>query len=865
MAQRVIPIPNPKYQVAPLQTTGATIVSTKVVKVPATNATTYIGQRDPQAGLPNSDNIVKFNLASNEEFLDLSKFIVCFDVTFYGPGFKALGGTDNAQFGIPINASYDQSTQALIAYLQIGSPQGLRFEEIQRYNMLANIIAMHSQTELSKERALLDWNEFSKVSDKDTDLRKLFDGKLTFVEQSRVQIGQRTRIHMRFQHSSFLNSQMVIPLFLMRNGVEFQLHLETCRRALTFSHFRSQTSDMILPIKGGRTIANFPCLNWIIGYGIHSAVVTNADATRYTAVPALNTDGANYVPCIKRGFTHSTNVPGTAVEVASLNTLWLTAPHATALLNKVWPNRTPGLNVSLPLIAVPVSFYEQGTIVWSGFLSIDPNCVGVNNGYSTTDLGSMVLDVAGAAGVPTYQTIDQWNGSADPQLSANYTASKINHSLSALTVVAGTELTVEQAQTAIEGAQMSYIDSQHPSAYNTQDNVTSVTLQRFNSAVENVPNVPVIGFPLYSLNDQVPVPYISWATAANFHAPPADGAALASTVMTLLHRNAQCVIHIEDAVICKPSGAITLNDNDKFYVPVHPGQNALSSILSIWTLPVAQREVRYTLEKAEMMCRLIKPTSEDFARWQAMFQSDTGIPIKSKRIIYRKGQFEWNNGTIQIPIQVSVRSMNSILFVIQDSAISNDMSSLIESLSTPQLSTFQGMRLTRYEVIVGGMQYPIYPLDLQPVGNEYGEEVIPELESFLGVSGVNSLNPSFSKSSYKQVRNMLAGGPIGTSFSSLSSQHSATANTSGFHRCAYVDSANKVYAMTLAKDEVNTFTTGIDSSQSGAVHLNLYFNDPRRSHFSPLFSAEGRRFDVHVFVICDQITTYNETANLVRY
>lgn len=864
MAQQVIPVPNPKFQVSGLQTTASSIVSHRNVKIPATFATTYTGQKNGAVGVNATSTTMKFNIADNENFVDLSKFMVCFDVTWIGPKPRARGGV-GLEWGKQMNLVYDQSTQAFVAQLTFGSPQGMKFEEIDHYNLFANLISQHTESSMHKERSLLDFSEFVKENDKSNDLRKLFDGKLTFIESSRIRIGVRTRIFLRFHHSSWLNNQAVLPLFLLRNGIECNITLESPHKMIHFGPLSGSQSDFVLTHHTSRWGPNF-----FIGTGITS-VNTSGVATRKEPVNALVLSPAIF-PIIKNLLT-CVNENGIPQAAPSMNTLWLPHNIAQNLFNQIDIPRRENSALASEVCVVPISIYELGTLVWSGVILIDPDS-------HTTHVGGIIRGVANTGTLGRRSTLfpntlvaSSWVSNANLMPKRDYDAKADSLTLSggAFWVLDLPGVDIDEATFTTRAAasrelipqidQQEYEGRWHRSVY------PGFQLDVTEKKVEDGLRDYVLGFPMYSLNDQQPIPYINLGDAPT-------AAELGDATVNLSYRNTKIVFHVKDTVTlahteARAGGGATFADNtiDDLSVrwePVDAGQNGVASALALWNMKPSERLITYKIEKAEMLMRLLKPTSEEFGRWQAMFQQPSGIPIKMNSVIYRKQSFTFSRGVTQVNLPLSVRSLKQIFFVIQDPVCDTEPANTICALSIPNLSTFQSRRLTRYEVIVGGQQYPVYPLMLKDTNytdSIYGEDHIPELESAFGAASNSSFNPSFSKAGYKQVRNLLAGGYLDQAETSVLT----TAKAMGINnRCCYVDTASKVFGMSICKDEVNTFATGIDSSQSGAISMNLYFADDNGDVVPSSFQTTPRNYDIHIFAVCDAVVTMQEAANFKR-
>lgn len=280
----------------------------------------------------------------------------------------------------------------------------------------------------------------------------------------------------------------------------------------------------------------------------------------------------------------------------------------------------------------------------------------------------------------------------------------------------------------------------------------------------------------------------------------------------------------------------------------------------------------YTITNPELVLDLVKPSADEFLKYTQAFQSPSGIPYNYKRIIYKHKQID-NPGAssfIQIPIDLAVRSLTGIIFTFQDPKTSIPSQDSHVFLSYPNLSSFLRRGLIRYEVIVGGQQYPLYPLYLKrqqdnTINNMENNQYVLELENFFAVNGTAGVIPSVSKHSLESMRNY---GPV-HGFQSLNTTPAAesalsyTLNTNHRKGKIIMDSASSIFALSLSKDDINNFAAGIDSSQSGSVILNLYFDDPYDAAVG--YGQFNRSIKLNVFCFCDAVFTLQSDANLVRY
>lgn len=881
MAQKVQAVPNPRYSTSPLETTGATIVSNRRVLVPPIIQGTFKGQRDYSG---TNLNYITFQIADNECFIDNKCLFLIGDLTVFGP--NAADGpakTTGTTYGRDLWLEFDQSSQALITQITIGSPQGVKFEEIASYNLWANIIALHTESRPHKESDLLNYTEWSKDTGKDHGLQHFTDQQ--WRAPARFPVGQTTRIAMRFMFSDFMNNIDLFPLFLLRNGLQIIIYLEDAYKVFYSPSGASRTKDIVITNDAYSTAPSY-----LIGPGSH--LVANGPAVANTLT---NTQANNAVTAQDALFSPlalNSNVNGTATIVPCYNTAWVDKCIGENILSQLdhmtgsghelgaetAPNQRP-----LTLrhaIAIPVSMYELNQIVWSGFTIVVPHSI-----YCPQDSGASL------------RFVDQFK---DNYLYGMSWISKF-YASATFTVAADDLDDDSKTDTFASTERDSYLKQLDVDAamrctgvFDTKS-LTDVTFNRGVALETAGPYLPTVenlylGLPLWSYHPDAQIPYVPYLNTI--------GAAMPTEVATannsLYKRGAQMVVHCGDAFplyfenaqvprwtvayasnVAGPIGAAgrTLTVPATNLFNVRGATNGAASVLSLWSLSNSNRQMRYEITNPQLLLDLVKPDAQNFLQWQQAFSSPSGIAIKYKKPIYRKLSFAaQSSGLLQIQVPINVRSLTGLVFVIQDPVMDTNPNDLLQCLMLANLSTFQNRRITEQYVQIGGQQYPVYMYQMLPDGTNrpYWEAHLLESEKLFAVAGNSSFSSLLSKPMVKKTRNLLAGGFLGAT------NPLVFANMESRRRVTYTDSSGCVYAMNLAKDWVRTFTTGVDSSQAGSIAVNLYFKDPSGvSNVSSAFGGDSqgtnsgpvgnRSFNIHMFALCDCVVTLQESANLVRY
>lgn len=217
MSQKVNAVPDGAFSVPPLTTTAGTRVSRRRIKVPCNYPGTNYGHNG-QSALP---SVVTFDIADNESFLDMEKSMIVLD---FKPEFFGNDSVVSPYHHI----GFDGSSQALMARVRIGNSQGLIIEECQAYGTWANIMDSYAQSHDQTQHHLLDR---SSADRNDVHQQKSFGSS----ELSAVTLRSHKyqKLFLRFKHSSFLKSCRMIPLFLMRNGIRFEIEFENVYKSMT--------------------------------------------------------------------------------------------------------------------------------------------------------------------------------------------------------------------------------------------------------------------------------------------------------------------------------------------------------------------------------------------------------------------------------------------------------------------------------------------------------------------------------------------------------------------------------------------------------------------------------------------------------
>lgn len=845
-------VANPRFFVPGLGTTAPTIVARRRVKIPPSNPTNvYTGARNPNT--QTSQNSIYWDIADNESFIDMERTIFVMDLTFHC--FKEIAPT------------FDQNSNAIIARFVVGNAQGMRIEEIDHYNLVHNMTSIYTQTAQHKERSLMDYSDFDKTVFKPADLNPYLDSVYYLTGQSAVTPEHPFRVHFRIHESSFFKNMRILPTFLFRNGVRFEIYLENVYRSFCLQSGPDPSRALVFPT---RIMSEPQTLNTNeLNIAVNDPVFNQFNW--FPSPGMFTTDGNDTV--------RARNIAAAGANLAYNYYWWSAAINDTNFL-KPYVNGVRAtkkcysiLNVGhdvyrqlnipymgLPVIfdgnggafnnhawyAVPVSFVHHGVTVWTGLAvqrydtMLPSDWVPYNHDAAATRNFNFPLVDTGAYNSTNLSVLAPFhvgNGTGFPKFQ-NSGATTDVHKIAYDVTLRGLN----------RGKYFHFfLISQHP---------------------ESTP-------PPYYFNSTTP--------ADDVKVDINPGNSMIHPTMNLLKQaSAQLVLYPKDSFY------IIADETNGNVVGVQGGNQGswIPPLVHTWyraTVP----QWDYTIRNPEMILDLLKPAAEDFSRFQQMFLTPNGINYKFKKILYQKKTFTPQKGQLSVSMNMALRSMTGALLCIQDVACDSDLSDTTRML-LPHLSSFFKRGLDRVEIVVGGQVYPGYPVFLKPNNTNFAmhcEAHIPETENFFSVSGSGSFNPSFSLARSRYTRAYSNCGLFGQTLSSIlaiqSAQQTALQTSNGqltldaFNlpnenlyadpqppctNLPYLDTSAFIMGFALQRDDVNPFGTGLDTSQAGMMILNLYFNDPG---YNLAFSF-NRQFDLHLVVFADAIFTKQNDGDGVR-
>jgi len=506
MAQRVESVDNPRYTLPGLTTTSGSIVSTRAVMVPPTTAQgVFKGSGDYSSG---GNQYIQFQIADNECFMDNKCLFFIADLLVYGPNNSEVNG-NGTTYGNPLDLYFDQSTDALFSQVTIGSPQGLKMEEIQQYNMWANIIRLHTETAAHKEHELLRYSEYHKDKGKSYGLQHLSDD--LWRSPCRIPVGVKTRIAVRLQHCDVLQNMDLFPLFLMRNGLQITLYLENIYKAMYCPSGFSTARDIVLH-------SSVVDPSYLINVGrLNSAAAAIALTVTADANTFLSGQIVNYSPY----FSLSSFFTGANVLVNSQTSLTIPYGIYNSLLNQCGECK-PGPDRN-QFWACPVSIKEWNQVVWSGFALMNVSTLNLR-GASVIRDGAVSDDNSLNAHAMTVMTVTS--------------EAKTNTEIAAY--VSGARSNVKQLDT----------DGSVPYIPLSAANITAYTLSRFPSGADYGLTAAssrdlAVNVHLFSFNDQEQIPFARLDTAADILACNRQH----------FHSGGEVIFHCADAVRLDTVGA----------------------------------------------------------------------------------------------------------------------------------------------------------------------------------------------------------------------------------------------------------------------------------------------------------------------
>jgi hypothetical protein len=776
MSQKVNAVPDSSFSVPPLTTVAGTRVSRRRIKVPCN----YPGTKYSHNGQSQFPTVVTFDIADNESFLDIEKSMIVLDFT---PEFHS--SSDAAKKYPFSDVSFDGSSQSLMARVRIGNSQGLIIEELQAYGTWSNIMDAYGESDSQSEQHLLDVS--SSKHDQYVSL-KSFGGVAT--SQKRLRSHVTRRLFLKFKHSSFLKSCRMIPLFLMRNGIRFEIEFQNALLAMT------------------RQISQ----RWV---GPYFAVPTLPEQVNGFVDTALNRD----------------------------NTRWFSDWyfHGQAIIIRQDSSLARDLQLRERLsesISRTMDFTNANTSIAGGSRSMVGANLKVPLKIEYTD--ALGVDKVLCEGV--FELVERLyfiGANGQPEDLSKLLDGEANEPVNALHLVATTANLVSNG---------SYAVASNVSNWKQPCYVLNLKPQYegFDGILQNVTSAGIVGNPYMPYAKGRPRIYMDLQDLNRYPGNESNSPTANFNVSAIRSNDVGNAL----ATLTVPVSA----------------QNRGGQPLS-GNVDLMEAKWNYSCANIEMICDLVKPSSEVFLQFQQSFQAPAGIPYAYKRILYHTRVLQPTEGLQQISLPFSVRSLRGIICVISDKAAWAPTSDNT-SKGFPSLSAFMKRGLYRSQLVIGGQNYPNYDLNL----TELGVEQIPELECLFNVAGLGSFHPSFDISELYSSKNYSArlGTRSGvTPFDGGISLRDAKQNTDfyngGFQE--YHDTQKFVLGISTMKKD-GDFVTGVDTSQAGSMSLNLFFkNEADLSNQFPgdYGAALKRDLFVQVYGIADAVFTLQNDANLVRY
>lgn len=819
MAQSISTVPNPNFGVAPLSTIANTIVQRRKVKIPMTNPTTVSGIRASGNAV---QSYIYFDIADNECFINLANLVFVTEFVFKG--------WDDT----PVRIGFDPSIQSMIASFSVGSSQGLKIEEITNYSLYASLLETITESPDEKDWSQQHYSVWNKQS------TGAYRGQYipmdhTQGEDDRVLFpGKKYRIHMQVCHSSLIKKAAYLPLFIFRNGIRIQFNFESVYRCMYVPRALNFESRSLIPMHSG-IVANRAAAGILYpseisffftkGCSDYATRTDVAPSPAYDAATQISTSLNTYVPPrqFKDVGNDTTETPAYMFpsNMESYQSVFIAAEALTGI--------TELTKAPFGTLCIPVKLYRKITattpgqgilgdkiLFWSGVLvRLTPSVQIVNianngtkqNLFSATVGSNAYRSLMGDRSLPTFapdMTVEVPSLVAvDALLSRLLPANNADFAGSAAVTVANSN-----AATTKQFIGFHMISNDIQNGVITPFGRTQTPQQIWTSvnAAGSSDNYFLEIFP----KDGYVFPN------CNFTKPPIPLSG------SWLHPTAALMYH---------NGKTSAN----------------------WS---------YSLDRSELILDLVKPAADDFAKVQAAFTSPTGIPYALDRILYRKTSFNVSGGVSQVGVNISVRSLRSILLCLQDESMTLEPATSDSRYCTPLLTSFLRCGLSQAEVVVGGQVYPIYPMMLRgqlSTTDEQNPAQLIELKSMLGNMAPKGMNTAVTLESCKSGHRLYtAWGDMGISDADLLAIQNQAGNIPV--GASVTDASNFIIGFSLKKDDIQSFVTGIDTSQAGAVHVNLYFNDTTNRSW-----PSTRRVDCHTFFVCDAIFTAQNDGNLVRY
>jgi hypothetical protein len=701
---------------------------------------------------------------------------------------------------------FDGSSQSLMATVRIGNSQGLIIEELQAYATFANIMESYTQSDSQSENSFYDYTTSG------TSLAIANKGDVRGVPESSKILHShvKKRMYLKFKHSSFLKSCRMVPLFLMRNGIRIQVDLQDSFKLFT----RKLKPDWQGPAFAHKLPNSLNVPNPVN--------VTVVESSLGSANPGVADEAVRIVLktmdwyCIQGFSGTAQNTFGIVVKKESRLAQILNLRNLTGAGRYMYDRANTG---------------AVGTLASVTLKTVHDLTVPLKIVY-TDEFG---VDKVYYQGLFTIDHRVQFM-TANPQ--ANHYPFDAAANIDGLTMASETIsftsplATVGQCTALTSGREEVY----YLEALPITDGFPNVFLQRnapFSTADQFLPFMPYARFQprIYADTNDLGyyVPAGSSYTVNQFRDTYTDAIVISSASA------------IDTVSVFGPQGRYS---NRAIYDPAVD-----------WS---------FQLQNVEMLCDFVKPSSEVFLQFQQAFQAPAGIPYAFKRVLYKSTTLQPSEGYAQIPLPVSVRSLRGVLVVLSDVYANSLPATDATRKHFPAITAFQKRGLSRAQLVIGGQNYPSYDLNI----TELGLEQIPELECLFNVSGLGGFNPSFDVTELLSTCNYAVGlGKNGVTQPFAGNWTDINSNPGNMGVQEYHDTSKFVLGLSTMKKD-GDFVTGVDTSQSGSVYLNLQFKlnkDVANGYPGDFGGRSGRQIFLQCFAICDAVFTLQNDANLVRY
>lgn len=300
---------------------------------------------------------------------------------------------------------------------------------------------------------------------------------------------------------------------------------------------------------------------------------------------------------------------------------------------------------------------------------------------------------------------------------------------------------------------------------------------------------------------------------------------------------------------------------DAFYVIPAPQFNAaLPDGISLVPSNSSQQTVNgpywnYRIDNPEMLLDLVKPSSEVMREYLNRFQLPEGIPYAFNRVQHINKVWTYNssNASVQLPLNIAVRSLKGLVIVLTDD-LSTSTGSGAPIYNFPSKSAFMLRGCTEAYVSIGSQQFPLYKLRMD---NSTATNQLRENDTLFQTSMTNGV--TLRTLNRNMTNYQLCGG-----ITQADGTQVTKADNSFLTECykSYSDTRSAVLCFSMMKRD-GDFVSGVDTSQSGSVVLNLAFDTTK--YPSGAGDSPSRNVNCHIFAIADAVFTLQKDSNGVRY